>query len=94
MCRIGVLTISQKEKTAASSDRSRDAASRITTGGMRSVPFFLGYEPSSAAPHACDKEERADGSTIWAKIRQSFMCADMDPVTLAAADVVRRSEEM
>lgn len=86
--------MSQKEKTAASSDRSRDAALRIPTGGMRNVPFFLGCEPPPAAPHACDKEESADGSTIWAKIRQSFMCADMDPVTLAAADVVRRSEEM
>ena len=86
--------MSRKEKTAASSDRSPDAASRITTGGMRSVPFFLGCEPPPAAPHACDKEESADGSTIWAKIRQSFMCADMDPVTLAAAGVIRHSEEM
>jgi allantoicase len=61
---------------------------------MRSIRFFLGCEPPSAAPHACDKEESADGRTKWVKIRRSITCADMDPITLAAADVVRRSEKM
>ena len=76
------------------SNDSRDRAPRTTVGGKRHIRFFLGCEPSPVAPLACDKEESADGSTTWAKIRQSFMCTDLDPVTLAVANVVRRSEEM
>ena len=43
--------------------------------------------------HACDKKERADGNTVWAKSSQSTICADTDHGTLTAG-IVRRSEEM